>query len=134
MATVAALTERVRLISLSLGRATSKAQVANWAHQLAHVAADLSNLADPVSVRVAVIPPAPAVLSADQVYAKFLDAADAALLAAGKPAGRDGAERGALSRGQAASLIAGIGPDALSILKAGGYDILGPEPEAGTLA
>ena len=27
-----------------------------------------------------------------------------------------------------------LGPDALDILKAGGYDILGPDPEAGTLA
>ena len=33
-----------------------------------------------------------------------------------------------------AAIIADLGPDALKTLEAGGYDILGPTPEAGTLA
>lgn len=74
--------------------------------------------------------PAAPTTTFDQAYAKFLDAADAALIAAGKPAGRDGAERGAMTRDECIALAKSIGVlDAL-----GGPDFFGPEPPAGTLA
>ena len=137
MATVAALAERVRLIGLSLIHAAKKGdtvQIANWAHQLAHVAADLATAAAPAAPLVVVVPASPAVLTADQVWAKFLDAEDAVLIARGQPAGREGAERGAVSRDEALAIVAGLGiPDALDILASGGYGF-GPEPLKGTIA
>ena len=140
MATVASLTERVRLIGLSLAHAAKKgdtAQIANWAHQLAHVAADLANAAAStlmVASVVVVSPPASVVLSADAIWAKFLDAEDAVLIARGQPAGREGAERGAVSRDEALAIVAGLGiPDALDILASGGYGF-GSEPPKGTIA
>lgn len=69
-----------------------------------------------------------------QLYAMFLDAADKVLIAEGKPAGRDGAERGSLTRDQCLAIVAGLGiPNALEILAAGGYTF-GPAPAPGTIA
>ncbi len=69
-----------------------------------------------------------------QIYAKFLDAADAVLIHEGKPHGRDGAERGSLTRDQCLAIVAGLGiPNALEILAAGGYSF-GPAPAPATIA
>ena len=73
-------------------------------------------------------------LSADQIWARFLDAEDAVLIAQGKPAGRDGAERGSVTRDEAIAIVNGLGiPGALETLAAAGYGF-GPEPPAGTIA
>lgn len=45
----------------------------------------------------------------NEAYARWLDAADEALIAAGKPAGRDGAERGALNREESIAIAKRIG-------------------------
>lgn len=67
----------------------------------------------------------------DEAYAKWLEAADAALIAAGKPAGHDGAERGALDRETSIALAKSIGVfDELG----GDNGLWGPPPDAGTLA
>ena len=64
----------------------------------------------------------------DEAYARWLDAADEVLIAAGKPAGRDGAERGAMNREESIALAKKIGV----------YDELdglwGPEPGEGVSA
>ena len=64
MATVASLTERVRLIALSLATSAKKGDVrgvAKWAHQLADAAAKLAATADPTHPTIVVTPPAPIV-------------------------------------------------------------------------
>jgi hypothetical protein len=63
-----------------------------------------------------------------EAYDRWLDAADEVLIAAGKPAGRDGAERGAMDREESIALAKKIGV----------YDELdglwGPEPAEGVKA
>ena len=63
-----------------------------------------------------------------EAYDRWLDAADEVLIAAGKPAGRDGAERGSMNREESIALAKKIGV----------YDELeglwGPEPGPGVQA
>ena len=63
-----------------------------------------------------------------EAYDRWLDAADEVLIAAGKPAGRDGAERGSMDREESIALAKKIGV----------YDELdglwGPEPGEGVKA
>jgi hypothetical protein len=63
-----------------------------------------------------------------EAYDRWLDAADEVLIAAGKPAGREGAERGAMDREESIALAKKIGV----------YDELeglwGPEPGPGVSA
>lgn len=67
----------------------------------------------------------------DEAYAKWLEASDAALIAAGKPAGHDGTERGALDRETSIALAKSIGVfDELG----GDNGLWGPPPDAGTIA
>jgi hypothetical protein len=67
----------------------------------------------------------------DEAYARWLDAADEALIAAGKPAGRDGAERGSLDRAESIAIAKRIGVfDELG----GDNGIWGPEPGPGVSA
>ena len=103
MATVAALTERVRLVGLSLANAARKGDtrgIAKWAHQLADAAAALAVAADPVAPKVVVTPAPPVVpihaLTYDEETEIFLDAEDEVLKSLGRPYGREGLERGAL--------------------------------------
>lgn len=97
-----ALTERVRLIGLSLATSARKRDhkaVAKWATRLADAASSLAvALEPPTPVEEAdVTPIVRAVpLTYDQEHEIFLDAEDELLKAAGRPYGRGGEERGAL--------------------------------------
>ena len=68
MATVAFLTERVRLIGLSLANSAKKGDhhgLAKWAHQLASASADLALVADPAHPAIVIVPAAPAAPAID---------------------------------------------------------------------
>lgn len=65
-----------------------------------------------------------------QALATFLDAEDKVLIERGLPHGRNGAERGAMSRDEHIALATSLG-----VLEAlGGPDFFGPAPEPGVLA
>jgi hypothetical protein len=106
MTEIARLAAAIKTISeVYLGRVVKsddKAGIAKWSTRLADYSTRLAVLAGPAlePIEKTMLAGYDHVLTHDEEYAVFLDAADAALVAAGKPAGRDGATRGSLTLGE----------------------------------